>query len=136
MGVEITEVPDSSIAQFFMPDPAEQLQKIYLAGFELKTFDRFPKCVGVVRDNCIALLVPTPDGLQMLGTPGWEIGEVMGVLTEVGGRKVFQAKQEIIEATPERLERLRRFREELHDLLRDSDRKKPITSEDAEFKKR
>jgi len=119
-----------------MPDPAEQLQKIYLAGFELKTFDRFPKCVGVVRDNCIALLVPTPDGLQMLGTPGWEIGEVMGVLTEVGGRKVFQAKQEIIEATPERLERLRRFREELHDLLRDSDRKKPITSEDAEFKKR
>jgi len=108
-----------------MPDPAEQLQKIYLAGFELKTFDRFPKCVGVVRDNCIALLVPTPDGLQMLGTPGWEIGEVMGVLTEVGGRKVFQAKQEIIEATPERLERLRRFREELHDLLRGSDRKKP-----------
>jgi len=108
-----------------MPDPAEQLQKIYLAGFELKTFDRFPKCVGVVRDNCIALLVPTPDGLQMLGTPGWEIGEVMGVLTEVGGRKVFQAKQEVVEATPERLDRLRRFREELHDLMRDSDGKKP-----------
>jgi hypothetical protein len=101
-----------------MPDPAEQLQKIYLAGFELKTFDRFPKCVGVVRDNCIALLVPGLDGLQMLGTPGWEIGEVMGVLTEVGGRKVFQAKQEMIEATPERLEKLRRFRDELGDLLR------------------
>jgi hypothetical protein len=100
-----------------MPDPAEQLQKIYLAGFELKTFDRFPKCVGVVRDNCIALLVPGPDGLQMLGTPGWEIGEVIGVLTEVGGRKVFQAKQEIVEATPERLERLQRFREELESLI-------------------
>jgi hypothetical protein len=100
-----------------MPDPAEQLQKIYLAGFELRTFDRFPKCVGVVRDNCIALLVPGPDGLQMLGTPGWEIGEVIGVLTEVGGRKVFQAKQEIVEATPERLERLQRFREELESLI-------------------
>jgi hypothetical protein len=100
-----------------MPDPAVQLQKIYLAGFELRTFDRFPKCVGVVRDNCIALLVPGPDGLQMLGTPGWQIGEVIGVLTEVGGRKVFQAKQEIVEATPERLERLRGFREELEDLL-------------------
>lgn len=99
-------------------DSAHQLQQIYLAGFELKTFDRFPKCVGVVRDDCMALLVPGPDGLQMLGTPGWQVGEVMGVLTEVGGRPVFQAKQEIVEATPERLERLRRFREELQILLR------------------
>jgi len=101
-----------------MPDPARQLQQIYLAGFELKTFDRFPKCVGVVRDNCIALLVPGPGGLQMLGTPGWAIGEVMGVLTEVDGRKVFQAKQEIVEATAERLEQLRSFREELQQLLK------------------
>jgi hypothetical protein len=101
-----------------MPDPAHQLQQIYLAGFELKTFDRFPKCVGVVRDDCIALLVPGPDGLQMLGTPGWQIGEVIGVLTEVGGRQVFQAKAEMVEATPDRLETLRRFREELQDLIR------------------
>jgi hypothetical protein len=101
-----------------MADPAEQLQQIYVAGFELKVFDRYPKCVGVVRDDCIALLVPSADGLQMLGTPGWEMGEAMGVLVEVGGRKVFQAKQEIVEATPERLEVLRRFREDLGELLR------------------
>ena len=100
-----------------MPDPAEQLQQIYVAGFELKVFDLFPKCVGVVRDNCIALLVPSPDGLQMLGTPGWLIGEAMGVLVEAGGRRVFQAKQEIVEATPERLEVLRQFREDLGQLL-------------------
>jgi hypothetical protein len=100
-----------------MPDPAEQLQQIYLAGFELKVFDRFPKCVAVVRDHCIALLVPSPDGLQMLGTPGWLMGEAIGVLIETGGRKVFQAKQEIVEATPERLEELRRFREDLSRLL-------------------
>ena len=97
--------------------PAEQLQQIYLAGFELKVFDRFPRCVGVVRDNCIALLLPSPDGLQLLGTPGWLMGEALGVLVESGGRKVFQAKQEIIEATPERLEALRRFREDLKELL-------------------
>ena len=100
-----------------VPDPAEQLQQIYVAGFELKVFERFPKCVGVVRDNCIALMVPSPDGLQMLGTPGWLMGEAMGVLVESGGRKVFQAKQEIIEATPERLEALGRFREDLQMLL-------------------
>ena len=98
-------------------DPAEQLQRIYLAGFELETFDRFPKCIGVVRDGCIALLVPGVDGLQILGTPGWRMGEAIGVLVEKQGRQVFQNKQEIVEATPERLEILRRFREDLRTLL-------------------
>jgi hypothetical protein len=109
-------VNDSTVLS--MPDPAEQLQKIYVAGFELKVFDRFPKCVGVVRDECIALLVPGTDGLQMLGTPGWQMGEAIGVLVETGGRLVFQAKQEMVEATAERLEALRRFREDLQQLLR------------------
>ncbi len=75
------------------PDPAEQLQRLYLAGFDLQTFDRFPKCVGVIRDNCIALLVPGPEGLQVLGTPGWRMGEVMGVLTESGGRQVLNSPE-------------------------------------------
>ena len=100
-----------------MPDPAEQLQRIYLAGFDLQTFDRFPKCVGVVSDHCVALLVPSTDGLQMLGTPGWRLGEAIGVLVEMGGRQVFQAKQETVDATPERLETLGRFRADLQALL-------------------
>jgi hypothetical protein len=94
-------------------DAAQQLQQLYLAGFELQTFDRYPKCVGAIRDNCIALLVPGIDGLQILGAPGWKIGEVMGVLTEIDGRKVFQAKSEIVEATAERLGALRQFSEDL-----------------------
>jgi hypothetical protein len=101
----------------FLPDPAEQVQRLYLAGFDLQTFDRFPKCIGVIRDNCIALLVPGPEGLQVLGTPGWRMGEVMGVLTESGGRQVFQAKQETIEATPERLMKLRQFQNDLREQL-------------------
>ena len=100
-----------------MPDPAEQLQRLYAAGFEFQTFERFPRTVGVVRDECIALLEPTPDGLKMVGTPGWRLGEVMGVLVEKDGRQVFQAKSEIVEATPERLERLKQFREEIEKLL-------------------
>ena len=98
-------------------DPAQQLQRIYLAGFELQTFDRFPKCIGVVRDGCIGLLVPGVDGLQILGSPGWRMGEAIGVLVEMQGRQVFQNKKEIVEATPERLERLRKFKDELRDLL-------------------
>jgi hypothetical protein len=98
-------------------DPASQLQRIYIAGFELQTFDRFPKCVGVVRDGCIALLVPGTEGLQILGTPGWRLGEAIGVLVERDGRQVFQNKSEILEATPERLELLRKFKEDLKMLL-------------------
>jgi hypothetical protein len=101
-----------------MPDSAEQLQRIYLAGFELQTFERYPKCIGVVRDSCIALLVPGVDGLQVLGAPGWRLGEVMGVLTERDGRQVFQAKSEVVEATPERLALLRKFREELAEVMK------------------
>ena len=100
-----------------MPDSAEQLQQLYVAGFELQTFERYPKCIGAIRDHCVALLVPGVDGLQILGTPGWRMGEVMGVLTELDGQKVFQSKKEIVEATPERRAALEKFRTDLTKLL-------------------
>jgi hypothetical protein len=96
-----------------MPDSAEQLQRLYVAGFELQTFDRFPKCIGVLRDGFIALLVPGVDGLQLLGSPGLRMGEVLGVLTEKDGRQIFQAKDEIVEATADHLAGLKRFKQEL-----------------------
>ena len=70
-----------------MPDPAEQLQQIYVAGFELKVFDRFPKCVGVVRK--IASRSRAGRWLQMLGTRLAD-GEAIGILVESGGRHVFR----------------------------------------------
>jgi hypothetical protein len=100
-----------------MPDSAEQLQRIYLAGFELQTFERYPNAVGVRRDGCIALLRATPAGLTMIGTPGWRMGEVLGVLVEKDGRQVFQAKSESVEATAERLAILQKFRQDLEELL-------------------
>jgi hypothetical protein len=42
---------------------------------------------------------------------------VIGVLVEKDGKKVFQNKTNIVEATPERLSELERFRRELGDLL-------------------
>jgi hypothetical protein len=101
-----------------MADAAEQLQRLYLAGFELQPFERYPKCIGVIRDNCVALLVPGLDGIQVLGTPGWRMGDVMGVLTEKDGRQVFQAKSEVVEATAERVETLRKFRQDLAEAMK------------------
>src|SRR5215472_11077426 len=98
--------------------PEEQLQRLYLAGFELETFDRFPKAIGVLRDNCIAFLVPGPDGLQILGNVGWRMGESLGPLVERGGRMVFVHKEEILEATAERIAALEHFRTDLKAILR------------------
>ncbi len=100
-----------------MPDPAEQLQKLYLAGFELQTFERFPKAIGVLRGQCIVFLVPGPEGLQILGNAGWRMGESLGPLVEREGRKVFLHKGEIVEATEERIALLERFKTDLRAIL-------------------
>ena len=100
-----------------MPDPAEQLQRLYGAGFDLQTFERFPKAVGVLRDNCLAFLIPGPDGLQILGNAGWRMGESLGPLVERNGQKIFVHKQETLEATPERIEIFERFKRDLTELL-------------------
>jgi hypothetical protein len=96
-----------------MADPAEILQQLYIAGFELQTFEQFPRAVGVVRGQCVALLLPSDTGLQILGPPGWLIGSNIGVLTTLSGRRVFQFKSETVEADATRLEELKRFESDL-----------------------
>jgi len=100
-----------------MPDPAEQLQQLYVAGFDLQTFERFPKAIGVLRDGCIAFLIPGPDGLQILGNIGWRMGQSLGPLVERQGRKVFLHKGEELEATAERIQILKRFETDLKSAL-------------------
>lgn len=100
-----------------MPDPARQLQAIYLAGFEIETFERFPNAVGLTKGSCIALVEPTPDGLRLIGQPGWQMGNVLGVLVERSGAQMFQSKNELVDATPERLAELESFRQELECLM-------------------
>lgn len=104
-----------------MHQSEEQLQRLYLAGFELETFERFPKAIGVVREGWVAMLVPGPDGLQILGNVGRRMGESLGPLVERRGRKVFVHKQEEIVATEEMIDALQRFREDLHRLLHEAD---------------
>jgi hypothetical protein len=100
-----------------MPDAAHQLQDLYLAGFEIETFERYPNSVGVIKGNCIALLQTTATGLRLIGDPGWRMGEVMGVLVNRTDGRYFQAKDELVEATTERLSELEHFRQELDALI-------------------
>ncbi len=98
-------------------DPAEQIRRLHDSGFALENMERYPRHLAAIRDNCLALLEVTPTGLKLTGMPGWRMGELMGVLVQKGGRQVFQAKGEIVEATQERLQTLQRFRADLEQLL-------------------
>ena len=98
-------------------DPAEQLARLYQAGFEIQKLERFPRGVCVLRGECVAVLEPRPEGLTLIGSAGWRIGEGIGVLVEKEGRQVFQSKDQIIEATAERLRALRQFEAHLRRLL-------------------
>ena len=101
-----------------MADPAEILQQLYLAGFEFQTFEQFPRALGAVRGNCVALLLPSDSGLQVLGSPGWLIDGNVAVRTRVNGREVFQFKSQTIEATGERTAELKAFENDLRTHLR------------------
>ena len=98
-------------------DPAEQLARLYQAGFEIQKLQRFPRGVCVLRGECVAVLEPRPEGLTLIGSAGWRIGEGIGVLVEKEGRQVFQSKDQIIEATAERLRAFRQFEADLRRLL-------------------
>jgi hypothetical protein len=99
--------------------PEEQLQRLYMAGFELQTFERFPQAIGVMKNGYIAFLIPGgPEGLQILGNVGRRMGESLGPLVERAGRQVFLHKDDIIEATPEMIEGLSAFKAEVKSHLR------------------
>jgi len=100
-----------------MGDPSQILEALYAAGFELRTFDQFPRAIGVVKGNCIALLEPSERGLRLIGSAGWRLGETIGVLTSQSGKQVFQAKDQVVEANPERLGELRSFEAEVLEFL-------------------
>src|SRR5438552_17061877 len=98
-------------------DPAEQLARLYQAGFEVQKLERFPRGLCVLRGECVAVLEPRPEGLTLIRSAGWRIGEGIGVLVDKDGRQVFQSKDQLIEATAERLRALRQFAADLRRLL-------------------
>ena len=96
----------------------EILAKLLEHGFRFCDFEAYPRCVGVERNNFVALLEKTPEGgLRPQGSSGYLMGGKIGVLVERQGQSFFQAKQEEVSATPEMLEAYRRFQEELREMF-------------------
>ncbi len=94
------------------------LQRLLAEGFEPAQFPFFLGQVGVKKCGCAALLRPLPDGrFELAATPSFLVEGNLSAKVEQGGEAQFVWKQHRLQATPERLEALRRFEVELRHVL-------------------
>ncbi|HKZ53059.1 MAG TPA: hypothetical protein VJ085_07250 [Candidatus Acidoferrales bacterium] len=96
----------------------ERLRLLSQQGFELTRFPFFDAHIGVKKYGCAALLQPLPQGRwQIAASPTYVVEGHLSALVERGGEAWFVWKSYQVRATPERLEALRRFEQELRALL-------------------
>ncbi len=95
----------------------DQFRNLIAAGFEPRAMDRYPGYLVVVKNGFVALLKADENGLALFSSPGRLVNNQIGLLIESGGRKVFQAKENSEEATPELLFQFALFQDELHEAL-------------------
>lgn len=100
------------------PVHLEKLRSLVTAGFELVSFQLFPGCVGVRRDNFGALLRPQPEGrFEVAAPPAYLIEENFSALVEREGEKVFVWKAHRVLATEKLRSLLAKFEQELRGLI-------------------
>ncbi len=94
------------------------LQRLLEHGFEPAQFPFFLGNVGVKKYGCAALLRPLPEGhFELAATPSFLVEGNLSAKVEQGGEAQFVWKQHRLQATPERLDALRRFEVELRHVL-------------------
>ncbi len=103
---------------------SEQMQLLHrLAGqgFEIVSFLMFERYIGVRKGNCAVLLESVPGNrFRFYNAPCYLVDGHLSACIEQDERKWFVWKGKRVEATPERLSELARFRQELEMLLEGS----------------
>jgi hypothetical protein len=94
------------------------LETIASRGFAIVAFPLYASAVGVRKGNCAALLGPVPDGgFRFLGDACWLVEGNLSVKVRKNGVQRFVWKKQEVEATPERLDQVADFRDELENLF-------------------
>jgi hypothetical protein len=100
------------------PTQIATLQALHARGFQIVAFPMYASHIGIRRGNCATLLTPLGSGgFDLFGTPGYMIGENIGVRIKDGAREFFVWKQQRVEATPERNAELAAFVDEVSSAL-------------------
>src|SRR5215469_8375533 len=97
------------------------LERALAAGFRPIAIPPYESALCVRRGECAAVLTAAPSGgLQLLAPPAYLVDGNLSVKLRRGSGEVFVWKKKEMEATPERLEELGKFRRELTEILKDA----------------
>jgi hypothetical protein len=104
------------------PQHVAVLERIAGHGFSIVAFPLYASAIGIRKGSCAALLNPKAVGLfDFFGEPCHLIDGNLSVRVRRDGRDLFVWKKRELTATPERLAELTAFRQELEQLLAETE---------------
>jgi hypothetical protein len=103
------------------PQQMKTLERLFAAGFRPIAIPPYESAFCVRRGECAALLAPVANaGLRLLAAPTYIVDGNLSVKLLRGKDEVFVWKKKEIEATPERLQELATFRQDLTAILEEA----------------
>ena len=100
------------------PQQMQILERLFAVGFRPIAIPPYENALCVQRGDCAALLAPVANaGLRLLAAPTYIVDGNLSVKLKRGKGEVFVWKKKEVEATPERLNELESFRQELTSIL-------------------
>jgi len=100
------------------PQQMKTMERLFDAGFRPIAIPPYENALCLKRGDCVAVLAPVPNGgLKVLAPPSYLVAGNLSVKLKRGSGEVFVWKKNEVEATPDRLEELARFRRELVQIL-------------------
>ncbi|MFI5093833.1 MAG: hypothetical protein WCE50_07225 [Candidatus Acidiferrum sp.] len=96
----------------------QTLARLLAAGFRPLAIPPYESALCLRRGECAAVLSPIPNGgLKLLAPPSYLVDGNLSVRLKRGPGEVFVWKRTELPATPERLQELSKFRQELTGIL-------------------
>jgi hypothetical protein len=102
----------------FSPQQVQVVERLFAAGFRPIAIPPYESALCVRRGECAAILSPVPNGgLKLLASPSYLVDGNLSVRLKRGGGEVFVWKKTEMQVTPERLQELAVFLEDLSEIL-------------------
>jgi len=100
------------------PQQMKILERLFAAGFRPGAIPPYESALCLLRGECAAVLTTAPSGgLCLLAPPTYLVDGNLSVKLKRSKGEAFVWKSKEIEATPERLSELAKFRQELTEIL-------------------
>jgi hypothetical protein len=103
------------------PQQMAVLERAFGAGFRPIAIPPYESALCLRRGECAAVLTPASNGgLRLLAPPTYLVDGNLSVKLRRGQAEVFVWKKKEVQATPERLDELAKFRRELAEILEEA----------------